>query len=108
MPNQFKNASLEPVPTSDTVVYTCPIATQAVVHSLQLTNFDPALSVNATIKVKDASVVQERFLGSNLPIPVGSSLTFDKPINLEPGDQIILKASDTNRLSGFLSILEIT
>jgi len=43
-----------------------------------------------------------------VPVPAGSTLIFDKPINLETGDKVSLTASASNDLSAYASIMEIT
>jgi hypothetical protein len=41
-------------------------------------------------------------------VPAGSTLIFDKPINLETGDKISLTASAADDLSGYASVMQIT
>lgn len=108
MTNTFKNASVDPVLATATVIYTCPAATQAVVHNIHLANIDVALGVTATIELFDSSAAANKILGRNIPISVGSALDFEKPINLEVGDQIIVTANAVNSVSAVLSILEIS
>jgi len=108
MTNTFKNASADPVPNTATVIYTCPASTQAIVHNIHLAATDPSISASATIKLFSSGASALRTLGVNLPIPVGGALEFDKPVNLQVGDQIQVTAGATNTLAVVLSILEIS
>lgn len=108
MANSFKNASVDPIGTTATTLYTCPGGTTAIVHSLYIGNKDASNSVNVTVEFYDDNAAATRIIGNELPIPVGGVLVFDKPINLEPGDQIQLTASDASRGTAFASVLEIT
>lgn len=107
MANVFKNASIE-IGVTDTLVYTCPAATSAVVFSSYLSNKDGTESVNITVKVYDDSGAVTRTLtGKDTPINVGATLTLDK-IALEANDELRIVASKASAVDAFLSILEIT
>lgn len=107
MANAFKNAGAA-VGTSRTTVYTCPAATEAVLHAVYLSNIDGSSQVDATIEVYDNSTATFFHVGKTLPVPADSTLVFDKPINLEPADYLCVSASTASDLECFLSILEIT
>lgn len=107
MANTFVSASLEPIPTTSTTVYTCPGSTTAIVNNLQITNIDSALAANVTIHIFVAGLAQSRTIANLIPVPFGSAVTFDKPFNLAAGDRIDVTSSNANRLSAFLSILQI-
>lgn len=107
MASSFKNAAVVLTNTSRTDLYTTPAATTAVVHNLTIANIDGVNSANITIEFYDASATTYFILGKNTPVPGGSSLIFDKPINLETGDKISLTASAGNDLSAFASIMQI-
>ena len=107
MANAFKNAGAA-IGASRTDVYTCPAATEAVIHALYLSNVDGATSVDATIEVYDSSGATYYHVGKTLPVPADSTLVFDKPLNLEVGDKLTVTASTASDLECFASILEIT
>lgn len=104
--NTFKNAGVA-VGTSDTTLYTCPASTQAVVHALYCANIDGINSVNVSISWTDNSASTTYKIAHNIPVPAGSTLTWDKPINLEAADVLKITASATGDVEATASILEI-
>jgi len=107
MANSFKNAGIE-VLASRTTLYTCPVATTAVIHALYLSNVDGVNPVNANIEITIDGGTTYRYIGKTLAIPEDSTLILDKPINLEAGDILAITASDANRLEAVTAILEIS
>jgi len=107
MANAFKNAGAA-IGTSRTDVYTCPAATEAVIHAVYLSNVDGTSSVNATIEVYDNSGTTYYHVGKTLPVPADSTLVLDKPINLQASDKLTITASAASDLECFISVLEIT
>ena len=107
MANTFKNAGLAAT-TTLTSIYTAPASTDGVVNAIFLANTSNSDIVLADIVVLDASASTSYTVLHRDPIKAGSSLVFDKPINLEPTDQLQVKASVNNKLTAFISILEIT
>ena len=107
MANTFKNAGLAATTTLSTI-YTAPASTDGVVNAIFLANTSNSDIVLADIVVFDASASASYTVLHRAPIKAGSSLVFDKPINLEPTDQLQVKASVNNKLTAFISILEIT
>jgi hypothetical protein len=108
MASQFKNAAVDLTTTDRTDLYTTPSLTTSVVHNLTITNIDGIASANITIEFYDSSATTYYKLAHLVPVPGGSTLIFDKPINLETGDKISLTASAADDLSGFASIMQIT
>ena len=108
MASSFKNAAVELSSTSRTDLYTTPAATTAVVHNLTIANIDGTSSADVTIEFYDSSATTYFKLSYNTPVPAGSTLIFDKPINLETGDKISLTASAGGDLSAYASIMQIT
>ena len=47
-------------------------------------------------------------MAKNVPVPSGSSLVLDKPVDLEATDKIHMTASANSTLNAVLGILEIT
>jgi hypothetical protein len=108
MASTFKNAAVNLTTTSRTDLYTTPSSTTAVVHNLTIANTDGVASANITIEFYDSSTTTYYKLAHLVPVPGGSTLIFDKPINLETGDKISLTASAGGDLSGYASVMQIT
>lgn len=104
MANSFKNAGLL-VTTTDSVLYISTGKT-SVLHGIFLANII-GTQITGTVTFHDASSGSEYNILYNAPILPGSTLVFDKPINLESDDSITVMASDTNSINAFASILEI-
>ena len=62
--------------------------------------------ISVKIVVYDDDAVKEWTIGQNIPIPVGSTLILDKPVNLEPSDEVRVKVDAANVGEVFASILE--
>lgn len=107
MANTFKNASIVINSTPGTILYTTPSSTSSVIHALIISNTS-ASPQNVTVQVVDASASTSFRLLTNAPIPVGGSLFFPKPVNLEVGDSIRITSSTASALEAYASILEIT
>jgi hypothetical protein len=107
MANAFKNKGISLTATAQTM-YTTPAATQSVVNALFLTNITDGYEGLVTVIVNDTSASTDYKILYRAPVPPGSTLTFDKPINLEAGDSLKVLATSTSMLTAFLSVLEIT
>ena len=107
MANTFKNVA-SAVTTVSTSIYTCPAATQAVIHAIYITNVDGTNQADTTIELYDSSQTTAFKIGMNLPLPVKSTLVFEKPINLEANDELRLSANVNGDVEVVASILEIT
>ena len=108
MASSFKNAAVELTTTSRTDLYTAPSSTTSVIHNLTIANIDGTSSADVTIEFYDSSSTTYFYLAKTVPVPAGSTLIFDKPINLETGDKVSLTASVADDLSAYASIMEIT
>ena len=119
MANTFKVVTFAAEPNSagsPYTIYTVPSSTTTVVIGLILSNIHTA-QVTADVKlVSDtsgggrAATNGTSFLANDVPIPVGSSLellTGGKVI-LETTDALKVDCSGADKLSGTLSIMEIT
>lgn len=105
MANTFKNAGIE-IGVVGSPLYTCPPGAQAVIHALYISNIT---ETNATVDIKvtvDGGTTY-RHVGKSIPIPPQSTLTLEKPINLESDDVISLTASHASTLEVVASILEV-
>ena len=104
--NTFRNAGLA-VSTSKLQLYKA--TTSSVVHAVYLSNIlDTGEVVMVTLSILDASSNKEYILAYKTPVIPGSTLVFDKPVNLELNDAIKIKASHVNSVNAFASILEIS
>jgi len=107
MANTFKNASVI-IGITDTDIYTCPAATNAVIFGLIISNTEGIETVNVTIKVYDDSgSILRTISGKDTPIPVGAALDYGK-VSLETGDVLRAISSKVNALEAWANILEIT
>jgi hypothetical protein len=103
--NTFTRAAIA-IPTSGTPVtlYTA-TGVKAVVHALFISNTGGA-AITVTIEVVVGATPYS--LGTNLVVPVGQTLNFEKPINLDDTD-VIRITSDTNAsTTAYASILEVS
>tara|TARA_B100001245_G_scaffold227318_1_gene203584 strand:- start:51 stop:377 length:327 start_codon:yes stop_codon:yes gene_type:complete len=108
MANTFKNAGgALPIAYPVTPIYSAPAATQSIVHSCIISNVHATDSADVDIKVQtDGSNYYH--IAKNVPVPAGSSLVIDKPIDMEASDDLAIKASAVSTLEAVLGILEIT
>ena len=107
MANTFKNAGVA-ISTSRTILYTCPVATQAVIHALYISNVDGVNDADVTVEITVDGGSNYFHVAKSVPVPAGATLLLDKPMNLEANDVIALTASVAGDLEVFASILEIT
>ena len=107
MANSFKNAGVQ-VAATRTTLYTCPASTEAVIHALYLSNVDGTNSVNVDVEITIDGGTTYRYVLKSVPVPAGSTIVLDKPINLEASDILAITASAASDLEAVASILEIT
>jgi hypothetical protein len=106
----FRNASLPALPTANTLVtlYTCPAAYEAVVHALYVSNVSggAAITVDVKVSIKNlGSTTTTVSLLKAAQIIYGTSLIFDKPVNLRAGDYIQVQSNTANAAEVNASIL---
>ena len=114
MASSFKNAGMAVI-TSDNSsanLYTCPVATVAVIHALYISNKSSTNVANVDVKVTIDGGTTFRHIGKSLQVPIENTLVLDKPINLEANDIIRIVAeinedSTSPNVEVFASILEI-
>jgi len=80
---------------------------QAVVHSIYVSNIDGANSATVDIKARNTTSDAYRYVAFEVPVPAGSTLVLDKPIDLSSSGTIHMKASATGDLETVMGILEI-
>ena len=115
MASTFKNAGLDVGFLDDATgnIYTCPSATQAVIHALYISNKSSTNQAQVNVKVTTDGGSTFYHVGRRLDVPVDNTLTLDKPVNLEAGDILRVYAeanpdSSSIDVEAFVSILEIT
>lgn len=102
MANTFKKVATTDTGTSEVTLYTVPASTTTVVIGFMIAN------TTSTMVFADVSV-GGAVLGSEIPIPAGSSLSaLDGKIVLEAADTVKLTSSDVTSLDSYLSIMEIS
>ena len=107
MANTFKNQGAA-LTTGGGVVYTAPAATTSIVHSCYVSNIDGSASVDVDIKARATSGATYYHVVKVVPVPSGSTLVLDKPIDLEATGDIHMTASANSDAEAVLGILEIT
>lgn len=105
--NKFINASAI-LKTTPIDVFVCPENTQSVIHSLFVSTLDLEEVNTVTIQVYDASDGKLINIGYNLEVLPKTTLSFDKPINLESSDILKVYSNKNDKLHIFVSILNIT
>lgn len=99
----FYNAT-KALTTSLVTLYQCPVAKAAVVHALCLSNKGLQNST-VQIDIYNHSSLTNHTLVKNRTVGVGETYVFDKPINLEEGDEIQVRAGKADTLDAFASVL---
>ena len=107
MANTFKNQGAA-LTTSGADIYTAPGSTESIIHSCIISNIHATDSANVDIKATTDGGSTYYYVAKNVPIPSGSSLVLDKPVDLEATDKIHMTASANSTLNAVLGILEIT
>lgn len=107
MASTFKTAAAAILATR-TDVYTAGAGITAVVHGIHVSNIDGTNAATVDIEFYDSSATTYFHLGKTLPVPAGSTMVFEKPVNLETGDKISITASAANDIEAVLSVLELS
>ena len=108
MANNFINEG-QLLTTADATVYG-PVGSgdQAIVHSCTIANIHASDSADVDIKVTTDGGSTYYYVAKNVPVPQGSTLVLDKPIDLEATGDVHMTASANSDLETVLGILEIT
>ena len=116
MANTFKvktNAAMPASAGTPLTLYTCPSSTQTIVIGLTLCNVH-STAVTADVQLvsdtSDTETNETVLLAKDVTIPAGSSLELltGGKVVLEAGDVLRIDCSVADKLSGSLSVLEIT
>ena len=90
-------------------LYTCPVATTAVVHAIYLSNVDGTDDATVNVAVSGSATFNERrYLLKTVDVAADSTVVVEKPINLSAGDKLETQASANGDIDVFASILEMT
>jgi hypothetical protein len=90
-------------------LYTCPVATTAVVHAIYLSNVDGTDDATVNVAVSGSATFNERrYLLKTVDVAADSTVVVEKPINLGAGDKLETQASANGDIDVFASILEMT
>jgi len=97
MASSFKNKTATiGTANTDQTLYTAPGSTSAVIHGLFMANTHASSNVGITLKLVDDSSSTTTVILNAVPIPPNTTLSMDKPVNLETGDSLTVQASTTN------------
>lgn len=107
MANTFKASTSAVNSTPGTIVYTAPNGTSQVIHTLMVSNTS-TLPQNVTVQFIDQSAGTTLRVLTGAPVPVGGTIFFPKPINLEAGDAVRVTGSNAGTLEAYVGVLEIT
>ena len=106
MANSFQNVATVVSGTSDTIIYTCPTATQDIVKNVNLYN-NHSGTVDVIVSIRDSSASTTVIIDKSTMAAAGeTSLT--APFVLEESDTLILNCATGSVINAFLSILEIS
>ena len=108
MANTFKNATLK-ANTSGSLdtIYTTPSATTSLVHALYVSNTGSE-TLKVDLKMLDASAATTSSLITDGVVLPGSTLVWDKPINLEASDSLRISPNKNSSTEVIASVLQIT
>ena len=106
MATAFKIVATIPSSTSDTIIYTCPVATTAIVKVINVYN-NHSGSVTVLRKIRDSSKSTTVIIDSNaLAASANSSLT--GPFVLEESDTLLVNCTTGNVINVSASVLEVS
>jgi hypothetical protein len=105
MANSFKRAVSASVGTSAVSVYTCPAATEAVMHAIYIGNKSGG-AITVDVQVDVGATLYS--IGTNLPINSGGTLVLDKPVNLNATDILKITSDTAASADVFCSVLEVS
>ena len=107
----FRNAALPStsfvLPNSLVTLYTCPNTAEAVVHGLYIANVSASqasVAVDVVVTINNPTLTSVHVLKATT-ILYGTSLVFDKPVNLRPSDTIQVSVSTASSIEVNASIL---
>ena len=106
MSNTYKSTFFDLTTTNQTTVYTVPAGVKALVRTIQLTNHTGNTNVEVFVTDTSATLTVEI---AHITMSARSTENFAKgTIVLDAGDIIKITADTANRVTGTVSILEIS
>jgi|TARA_R100001244_G_scaffold525_4_gene1155 hypothetical protein len=106
MATAFKNVATIPSGTADTIVYTCPIATTAIVKIINVYNSHSG-SVTVLRKITDSSTSTTVILDENI-LTASSNSSLTGPFVLEESDTLLVNCTTGSVISVSASVLEVS
>jgi len=109
MANSFKNAYHD-ITTTDTAVYTCPAATEAIILVCRVSNVDGTNTAYVNARVLDSDATTDASIGTQIDVPAKATIELagTSKLVLLAGDKLYLQAQADSDLEAFISVLEIT
>lgn len=88
-----------------TVLYTCPVGTEASIHGLVFSN-NTAAATTYTMWYYKAAVNTRYLLAELFPIAARKAISWPKPINMQPGDYIEAVSATADAVEATASVYE--
>lgn len=106
MPNSYKNAKIDLTTSGDTVLYTCPQATTALIKSI-LVSEDSGNADTITVTITDTSAAvfslfNVKAISANITVEL-----LTEPLVVQENEIVTVTAATGNRLHVVASLLEI-
>ena len=112
MANAYVNGKSVSLTTSLADIYTCPIATEAIVLGIQVANIDGTNAADASVAWTDSSDSDAvTYLVKSAEVAAGEAISAMAPefkLVLEAGDKIQAMASAASDLCISVSVLEVS
>lgn len=90
-----------------TLVYECPNGHSASIVSILISNTDNTTSdIEVTLEVYDNDQGSYAMIGNDLLAIYGSTLHFDRPVNLQQADQLLITSPVADAIEVFCSVIE--
>lgn len=83
-------------------------ASVAVSHSVYVSNVDGVTQIFVDIRLYDTGTTQGYYLGYQLPVPVGATLVFDKPVTLAADERLEFRTASASDAQVVCAVLEQT
>ena len=109
MAETFKSINADLGTSADTVIYTCPSSTTAIVILCQVANVDGSNAADLYMDYYDSSATQAKALAHTVAVPGDTALNpIGGKLVLEPNDEFRAWASSANDLEIVISYIEIS
>tara|TARA_B100000085_G_scaffold270159_1_gene282284 strand:- start:55 stop:384 length:330 start_codon:yes stop_codon:yes gene_type:complete len=109
MAETFKSVNADLGTSSNTVIYTCPSSTTAIVILCQVANVDGSNSADLYMDYYDSSATQAKALAHTVAVPGDTAINpIGGKLVLEASDELRAWASAASDLEITVSVLEIT